>query len=166
MAIISVTPDDITATLDQIGPGTEVVLKPGRYREVLRLAGKQGSVDAPIVLRGKPGAVITDETSAEEFRRKGNEFAKKVEDGRVPPPQVPGPLSMDARRPPEAGALPGRQHFNDAIRVIQPDDKMFDETPHSFGNFSVPRDRRGSVGERFVTTWHEHGIDWYNDVVA
>jgi hypothetical protein len=407
MAIISVTPDDITAKLDQIGPGTEIVLQPGRYREVLRLTGKRGTAEAPIVLRGEPGTVITDETAAEDFRRKGNELAKSVEDrgdypglypwmlngrlrlercrhvriqdltfekswpthvavqscqnialvrcrfrdatfavgaegaatygitiedcdwtqdrpahrlwqeipwwrvhgrfedGRptvdvahdwrlfdgdffrgdgirggvtikdcrvsqafnaihlfnghkdpelaldvnvhgcrffeirdnVIEPEtvaqnwwfwnndiynghkwfslecersrfmylfgnrgwfdsVQGPPGLDSHRGggvfkfdkkadrvfgphyifhnsistrsdyARKGSLPGMQHFNNAIRMIQPNDKMFDETPHFFGNLSVPRDRPGSVGERFVTTWNEHDIEWYNDVVA
>jgi hypothetical protein len=407
MTIIWVTPDDIVAKLDRIGPGTEIVLRPGRYRRVLRLIGKQGSADAPIVLRGEPGAVITDETSAEDFRRKGNELAKEVEDsGRFPglyPWMLDGRLKLECCRhvriedltfekswpthvalqdcqnidlarcrfidgtfaigaegattygiviehcdwtqdrvadrlwqkipwarvhgaaedgglpvdvakdwrlfdgdffrgdgirggiaikhcsvsnafnaihlfgdkanpelaldvnvhgcrffeirdnifeaesvaqnwwfwdneiynchkwfsfecrrsrfiylfgnrgwfdsvqgPPglddhrgggvfkfdkkaeqvygphyifhnsistrsdyaRKGSLPGMQHFNNAIRVIQPDDDLFDETPHFFGNLSVPRDLRESTGERFVTMWREHDIAWSSDVVG
>ena len=410
MAIISVTPDDVAAKLAGIGPGTEIVFKPGRYRQVLRLTGKQGTAGAPIVLRGEPGAVITDEVSADHFRRKGNELAKKVEDGHVPPHKYPGlyPWMLDGRLrlercrhvriesltfekswpthvallncedmtlagchfidgtfavgaegaatygitiercdwtqdrlphrlwreipwwrvhgaagdgypavnvaddwrlfdgdffrgdgirggititrctvshafnaihlfnterkselaldvnvhdcrffeirdnvleaedvaqnwwfwnneihnahkwfslecersrymylfgnrgwfdsvqgPPgrddhrgggifklgkkarrcgphyvfhnsfstrsdyaRKGLLPGMQHFNNAIRVIHPDDPLFDETPHFFGNLSVPRDRPGAIGERFVTAWDDHEMAWYNDVVA
>ena len=64
------------------------------------------------------------------------------------------------------GSLPGLQHFNNAIRVIQRDDPLFDETPHFFGNLSVPAERSGATGERFATKWTEHQIAWYNDVVA
>ena len=161
MAIISVTPDDITARLDEIGPGTEVVLQPGRYRQVLRWAGKQGRADAPIVPRGEPGAVITDETSAEDFRRKGNELAKSVEDrGKYPglyPWMLEGRLKLERCRHVRIEGLTFEKSWPTHVALFDCQDIVLAGCNFIDGTFAIGAEGAATYG---ITI---EGCDWTQD---
>ncbi len=100
MSQIIVTPDNAKQVLKELEPGTEVVFKAGRYLDVLKI--KLGnSLESPLtILRGEPGAIITMNLSADDFREEGNLIAKRVQDGEIPTANsYPGlyPIKMDGR---------------------------------------------------------------------
>jgi hypothetical protein len=93
MAEIRVSPGDAQSVLDRVGPGDTVVLTGGSYGAKLRLAGRAGRADLPIVLRGEPGAVLDGGRSAEDFREQGNHMALATWRGEAPgtkPHDYPG----------------------------------------------------------------------------
>lgn len=84
MPAIPVTPANVQERLDHAAAGDEIVLRPGIYRQRLRMERRNGTATRPIVVRAEPGAILDGGMTAEGYRLTANRLAADVHAGRVP----------------------------------------------------------------------------------
>ena len=77
---IRVTPETIDQALEAVGAGDVVVLAPGRYRRRLTVRGATGTTEAPIIIRGEPGAVLDGGQRFEDFNPRAQVIAQGEDD--------------------------------------------------------------------------------------
>jgi hypothetical protein len=87
MADIHVTPQDLQQRVKQAKPGDNFILAAGTYSARLQMKKLQGTAANPITITASPGAVFDGGTTAEAYRRKGNELALQV--SQTPDPDNP-----------------------------------------------------------------------------
>jgi hypothetical protein len=87
--IVTAEPETLAAVLQSVAPDTVVELRPGRYREPVRLAGRQGRPDAPIVIRALPGARFDGGQTVDDFTPRAEAVAREAKGARRYPGVYP-----------------------------------------------------------------------------
>ena len=164
------TPADIQNHLDLAQAGDEIVLRPGTYRNRLRIRGRSGTAARPISLRAEPGAVLDSGADADSFRDEANRKAESVYLGQVPhypqgsypglyPWFVEGQLVLQGCRHVRLLNLVIRQSWPTLIALVDCTDIEIAHATLTDGTFAIGAEGKDTA-RLFI-----HDCTWVQDVV-